>query len=107
MVDVINAGKVKMQRKHGYFDLLGLDFMITTDNKLVLLECNTNPSLALSNSTLATMLPPVVDGTVELVLNAQGPDVATPMEGDDELLKNIPDGFELIYNENTGFQFSG
>ena len=28
MVDVLHAGKDKMNRKHGYFDLLGFDFMV-------------------------------------------------------------------------------
>jgi hypothetical protein len=106
MVDVVKAGKKKMQRKHGYFDLLGLDFMITTSNELILLEANTNPSLALTNRCLEAMLPPVVDGAVELVIGAQGPDV-TGMDEDKALLDNIPPGFELVYDENSGFEFSG
>jgi D-alanine-D-alanine ligase-like ATP-grasp enzyme len=38
----------QFQRKSGYFDLLGFDFMITAgpENKLMLIEINTNPSLA-------------------------------------------------------------
>jgi hypothetical protein len=36
-------------RKHGYFDLLGCDFMITDDNQLFLLEINTNPALSLGS----------------------------------------------------------
>merc|ERR1711991_1044404 len=31
MVDVLHAGIDKMNRKHGYFDLLGFDFMITAN----------------------------------------------------------------------------
>lgn len=38
MVDVLKAAMPKLTRKHGYFDLFGLDFMVTNDNKLVLLE---------------------------------------------------------------------
>lgn len=106
MVDVIKAGKTKMQRKHGYFDLFGLDFMITEENKLILLECNTNPALALTNSVLEAMLPGVVDGAIELVLGSQGPDIAPgAMEGDKELLANLPPGFELIYDESNGFEY--
>lgn len=42
------AGIPQFQRKRGYFDLLGFDFMVTAapENKLVLIEINTNPSLA-------------------------------------------------------------
>jgi len=50
MVDVLKAAVPKLSRKHGYFDLYGLDFMITNDNKLVLLEVNTNPALSLGKA---------------------------------------------------------
>ena len=74
MVDVIKASSSKLMRKHGFFDLLGFDFMISSDNELVLLECNTNPALSLDNSTLAGLLPNVVDGAIQLVFDCQGPD---------------------------------
>jgi hypothetical protein len=74
MVDVIKASSSKLMRKHGFFDLLGFDFMISSDNELVLLECNTNPALSLDNSTLAGLLPSVVDGAIQLVIDSQGPD---------------------------------
>jgi len=44
-------------RKHGYFDLLGCDFMLSATNQLFLLEVNTNPALSLDNSTLEQLLP--------------------------------------------------
>ena len=41
----------KLVRRSGFFDLLGLDFMVSTskdrDGKLLLLEVNTNPALSL------------------------------------------------------------
>lgn len=41
----------KLVRRGGFFDLLGLDFMVSTskdrDGKLLLLEVNTNPALSL------------------------------------------------------------
>lgn len=49
-------------KKHGYFDLLGCDFMLSATNKLSMLEINTNPSLTLgkpcmlSDDTLSTAL---------------------------------------------------
>lgn len=48
MIDCLKAGMPHLQRKNGYFDLLGFDFMITAapENRLVLIEINTNPSLA-------------------------------------------------------------
>ena len=49
MVDVLKAATPKLLRKHGYFDLYGLDFMLTEDNVLQLIEINTNPALSLGN----------------------------------------------------------
>lgn len=46
-IPFLQAAVPKLQRKHGYFDLLGFDFMVTSENKLVLLEINTNPALSL------------------------------------------------------------
>ena len=112
MVDVIKAAVPKFQRKHGYFDLLGFDFMVTNENKLVLLEVNTNPALSLDNSTLATMLPPLIDGTVDLVLRAQGPERVDVANGaidqtlDDEILNSLPGGFCQIYNEKTKYKYA-
>lgn len=112
MVDVIKAAVPKFQRKHGYFDLLGFDFMVTNDNKLVLLEVNTNPALSLDNSTLASLLPPIIDGTVDLVLRTQGPERNDVANGsieqalDDAILSSLPNGFCPIYNEKTKFKYS-
>lgn len=64
----------KLLRKHGFFDLLGCDFMLTESNQLHLLEVNTNPALSRDNSTLEQLLPGVVDGCIELVLRLQGPE---------------------------------
>ena len=111
MVDVLKAAIPKFQKKHGYFDLFGFDFMVTNDQKIVLLEVNTNPALSLDNSTLAAMLPSVVDGTVDLVLRAQGPDRVDITAGshdqalDDEVLSSLPGRFEQIYNEKTKYRY--
>lgn len=103
MVDVIKASSSKLMRKHGFFDLLGFDFMISSNNDLVLLECNTNPALSLDNSTLAGLLPNVVDGAIELVLESQGPD--KDLESDDTFLTNLPGNFQLIWDEKTGYEY--
>ncbi len=45
--NLFQAGNIKLLKKHGYFDLLGCDFMLSEDNQLFLLEINTNPALSL------------------------------------------------------------
>jgi glutathionylspermidine synthase len=71
MKDVLKAALPKLTRKHGYFDLLGFDFMMTATNELKLLEVNTNPAMSLDNSTLEGMLPNIIDGTIQIVLDTQ------------------------------------
>lgn len=122
-------------KRHGYFDLLGCDFMLSATNKLSMLEINTNPSLTLGtpdcfqaphrncrlcclltvrmltflladNSTLANMLPDIVDGAIELVMQSQGPDRRSG-ESDDFLKADLPGKFSLIYDEGTGFMYKG
>jgi len=108
MVDVIQAAMPKLLRKAGYFDLLGLDFMVEVDrsdpaktrHRLLLLEVNTNPALSLDNETLANLLPNVVDGAIGLVLAAQGPGAS------DASIGGETGGFELIYDEASKFQFA-
>ena len=68
MVDVLKASYHKFIRKAGYFDLFGLDFMVSTDNKCFLIEANTNPALATANDVMKEVIPDAVDGTLELVL---------------------------------------
>ena len=112
MVDVLKAAVPKLTRKKGYFDLLGFDFMVTGANKLQLLEVNTNPALSLDNAVLANLLPGVVDGTLELVLRAQGPPGGLPVPadgaGDAGVCTDVrapPGRFELIFDEEKGFEF--
>lgn len=76
-------------KRHGYFDLLGCDFMLSATNKLSMLEINTNPSLTLDNSTLAAMLPDIVDGAIELVMQSQGPERRSG-DGDEFLKGELP-----------------
>lgn len=75
LIDIMKAVDRLLPKKHGYFDLLGCDFMLSSDNKLILLEVNTNPALSLDNLTLASLLPNVVDSAIHLVLQTQGPNV--------------------------------
>jgi hypothetical protein len=104
--DIAVASNSKLLKKHGYFDLLGCDFMVTTSNKLVLIEINSNPALSLDNSTLEQLLPGVVDATIEIVLQSQGPDRPSRRKDDKEMLSSLPGKFELIYDEAAGFKYS-
>ncbi|RYH20005.1 hypothetical protein EON65_24950 [archaeon] len=103
MADILLASNSKLLKKHGYFDLLGCDFMLTEDNHLYLLEINTNPALSLDNAVLEELLPGVVDGALELVLATQGPDVQDlSSPGPPETL---PGQFQLVFDEAKKFVY--
>ena len=42
---VFKCGLTSLEKKIGYYELCGIDFLITEDLKPVLLEINTNPAL--------------------------------------------------------------
>jgi hypothetical protein len=112
MVDVLKASTPKLLRKHGYFDLFGFDFMVSDENELVLLEVNTNPAMSRDNHVLEELLPTVIDGTLQLVLDAQGPARPCPNDGnasakrDADMLSDIPGQFQLIYEESKGYMYA-
>lgn len=58
------------------------------------------------NGTLANMLPDIVDGAIELVMQSQGPD-RRPTDNDDFLKSTLPGKFSLIFDEATGYQYRG
>ena len=58
----------KLQRKVGFFDLLGFDFMVDADLQIYLIEINTNPALFLASKTLECLLPDMIDETLHIVL---------------------------------------
>ena len=59
---------------------------------------NSNPAMSLDNSVLEKLLPEVIDGTLELVLRAQGI-FPTATEG-------LPGNFRLLLDEKNDFVFS-
>ena len=109
MTDLVKASSTKFMRKHGYFDLFGIDFMVTADHKTVLLEANTNPALSLDNAYLESTLPDMVDGCLDLVIGSQGPDRPRKEDRQDaadvELLDNVPGKWELIHDEKRKFWY--
>lgn len=118
MADLLRASNHKFLRQHGYFDLLGCDFMITADNQLHLLEVNTNPAMSLDNAVLEDLLPRVIDGALELVLQTQGPDIvaeagsieAVQVNVEQVLAEKLPAtraDFRLLYDESKNWFFSG
>lgn len=52
------------------------------------------------------MLPDIVDASIELVMQSQGPDRRSG-DGDAFLKADLPGKFSLIYDEGTGYTYKG
>merc|ERR1719473_2340828 len=99
IVSIFDASKDLLQRRNGYFDLLGLDFMIDEDFGLHLLEVNSNPAMFFDSSpTLEEMVPRLIGTTLDLVFDVQRP-------GSEDKLPSAPAPFELIVDEARGFRY--
>ena len=71
------------------------------ENKVVLLEANTNPALVVGMKPLITS---IIDGTMELVLAAHQ---KASVDADSAILpESLPEGFDLVYDEATAYEFS-
>ncbi|XP_060115578.1 inactive polyglycylase TTLL10 [Heteronotia binoei] len=66
MLHCFLAVKSKLDCKLGYFDLIGCDFLIDEDFKVWLLEMNSNPALHTNCSALKSIIPVVVNETLDL-----------------------------------------
>ncbi|NXI90378.1 TTL10 polyglycylase, partial [Psophia crepitans] len=60
MLQCFLAAKHKLDRKLGYFDLIGCDFLIDENFKVWLLEMNANPALHTNCKVLRDVIPTVV-----------------------------------------------
>jgi hypothetical protein len=105
MAAVIAAAAPKFDRRAGCFDLLGFDFMATAGTggfQAHLIEVNTNPALHVSDGQrLEEILPKIVRGTLDIVLEEHGVEAA--------LAEFVADrkGFGLIFEEKKAFRFLG
>nr|XP_021137521.1 inactive polyglycylase TTLL10 isoform X2 [Columba livia] len=68
MLQCFLAAKHKLDRKLGYFDLIGCDFLIDENFKVWLLEMNANPALHTGCRALSDTIPAVVHESLDLVL---------------------------------------
>ena len=67
---VLKASRNKFEKKLGYFDLLGFDFMLTESLEPILLEVNTNPALHLDCKVMEEVIPNVVEETMDIVMKS-------------------------------------
>ena len=121
MTEVLAAATKRFQRKEGYFDLLGFDLIVDEALKVHLLEVNTNPALLCDNHVLEALLPTIVDGTLQAVLEAHGRPTADVIGSDapggaaagsggaaaaaSDEGRAVPNGFEVLIDEKRRYEF--
>lgn len=74
LATVYQASKGLLEQRDGFFDMLGVDFMLDDQLNLHLLEVNSNPAIFFDHSeTLHKLVPDLVATTLDVVLEAQRP----------------------------------
>jgi hypothetical protein len=73
---LMQVSVTKLVAKFGFFELFGLDVMLSEDLKVHILEINSNPALFVVTHAQAGVIPTMVEDTVELVLrlHSNGPE---------------------------------
>ncbi|CAE8639638.1 unnamed protein product [Polarella glacialis] len=100
---LFRASSKMLERKAGYFDLLGLDFMVDENLQLHLLEVNSNPAMFFDSSpVLEELVPRLLGSSFDLVLGAQNKEDSSLQKGTPAC---APEPFELVVDEAAGYCF--
>ncbi|XP_075629741.1 inactive polyglycylase TTLL10 [Balearica regulorum gibbericeps] len=97
MLQCFLAAKHKLDRKLGYFDLIGCDFLIDENFKVWLLEMNANPALHTDCKVLKDVIPTVVYESLDLVLEVFN----KRLKGQSVLPLKTLCHFVLLYHEDA------
>ncbi|XP_015738279.1 inactive polyglycylase TTLL10 isoform X2 [Coturnix japonica] len=97
MLQCFLAAKHKLDRKLGYFDLIGCDFLIDENFKVWLLEMNANPALHTNCKVLKDIIPSIIYESLDLVLEI----FTKCLKGQNVLPLKTLCKFVLLYNEEA------
>merc|ERR1712032_194228 len=94
LVSIYKASRGQLERRRGYFDLLGVDFLLDEDLQLHILEMNSNPAMFFDSSpTLEELVPRLIADVLDLVLASHRPG------GGDSITLPRTSAFECIVDE--------
>ncbi|GMH69679.1 hypothetical protein TrST_g3785 [Triparma strigata] len=107
---VLKSAKNKFNRKRGFFDLLGFDFMLSEDLSPVLLEVNTNPALHLDCKVMEDVIPNAVEETMDLVMKSHemNEDGTEVLKSGKQIAEEVGGRFQLLNDTfDEGFDYAG
>ena len=97
--------KIDVNRRQHTFELFGYDFMIDANMKPWLIECNTNPCLALSSPYLQRLIPEMLENMFRIAIDPIFPEPEgfqrkKPLNVHQIMEQCLPENtFELIFHE--------
>lgn len=94
-------GKMEPMKRTFSFELFGLDYMLDDNNKVYLIEVNTNPSLSVSCPMMARFIPSVIENTFRIAVDPVFPPPTFPKAKRHMIPDNVyeTNKFELIFDE--------
>lgn len=103
VTDTVKATYIQIDphRRHHSFELFGYDFMIDENQKVWLIEVNTNPCLELSSSYLSRLIPSLIENTVKIAIDPLFPAPDWNVSRRNQIPDFSDNKFELIFNERT------
>lgn len=101
--DTIKATYIQIDphRRHHSFELFGYDFMIDENQKVWLIEVNTNPWLELSSNYLSRLIPSLIENTVKIAIDPLFPAPDWNVSRRNQIPDFSDNKFELVFNERT------
>mmetsp|Transcript_14084 Transcript_14084/g.12436 ORF Transcript_14084/g.12436 Transcript_14084/m.12436 type:complete len:140 (+) Transcript_14084:324-743(+) len=101
--DTIKATYLQIDphRRHHSFELFGYDYMVDENQKVWLIEVNTNPCLELSSNYLSRLIPSLIENMVEISLDPLFPAPEWNASRRNPIPNFSDNKFELIFNERT------
>jgi len=104
LATIFEASKDLLERRDGYFDMWGVDFMLDDEFGLHLLEVNSNPAMFFDSSqTLHELVPDLIATTLDLMLEAQKPCGSEQGSQNAPASVATPPSLELLVDEASGF----
>jgi tubulin monoglycylase TTLL3/8 len=92
--------KIDPLRRQNSFEIFGYDFMIDSDFKVYIIECNTNPCLELSCPLMARIIPAMLDNVFRVVVDPLFPPPDFSMAKKNLMHDILPiSKLELVFDE--------